>query len=272
MVKETRTREAAVAGRFYPGDADTLRRVVASLTGDLTAPKISATGIVVPHAGYAYSGKTVGSVISCIQPARRFVLLGPNHTGEGAALALAPEGKWCTPLGTVEVDGEMNRTLLALDPDLAEDARAHNREHSVEVQLPFLQLLQPGFTFSAICVGTSDYPALEALGHVLARMVRSSSEPVLLVTSSDMTHYESADVARSLDTLAIDRMTAVDPRGLHRTVTERGITMCGFAPAVSMLVACRDLGAASGRLIHYTNSGEASGDYDQVVGYAGIVI
>lgn len=267
------TREAAVAGYFYPGIADELRAEVQSFTSaPVSDPNLHAHGIVVPHAGYVYSGYTAGKVFSCVNLPKRVVLLGPNHTGEGADLALAPAGLWRTPLGTAEVSSDMNRELMKLCPELREDAAAHRAEHCLEVQIPFLQVLRPDFTFAAICVGTARYSSLNALGHALSGLVRAAEDPVLMVTSSDMTHYKSAEAAATGDRLAIDRITAVDPEGLYRVVLERDISMCGFAPAVAMLIACADLGAASGRLVHYANSGESTGDYEQVVGYAGLVI
>ena len=264
-------REAAVAGQFYPGHPDELRKSVESFTENYGSAA-EAKGVVVPHAGYIYSGSVAGKVFSSIRLPGRFILLGPNHSGRGAALSLAPTGAWRTPLGSAAIDAELNRDLLQACPGLQEDPSAHRTEHCLEVQIPFLQVLQPGFAFSAICLRTANYPELEDLGHAMARVIRSRQETVLLVASSDMTHYEDAKTAAAQDQLAIERMLAVDPAGLYRVVLENDITMCGFAPAVAVLVACADLGASSGHLIQYTNSGEASGDYDRVVAYAGIAI
>jgi AmmeMemoRadiSam system protein B len=219
-----------------------------------------------------YSGSVAGEVFSAVHLPNRIILAGPNHSGRGAALALAPAGAWHMPLGTVWIDAELNRSLIAECPGLQEDAVAHRGEHSLEVQIPFIQFLQPDFHFSAICVRTIDYSRLEAMGHAMARVIRALENPVLLVASSDMTHYESAEDASRQDQFAIDRILALDPKGLHQTVMEKDISMCGFAPTVAVLVACRDLGASAGRLIRYTNSGAASGDYDRVVAYAGIAI
>lgn len=264
-------REAAVAGQFYPGSALELRRTVESLV-EKTESLAEAKAVLVPHAGYIYSGRVAGKVFSSVQLPKNFILLGPNHTGAGAELSLSPADAWRTPLGNVSVDTEMNRALKKALPELREDALAHRNEHCLEVQIPFLQLLQPDFRFSAICVRTAVYTALENLGHALAGVVRTWKEPVLLVASSDMTHYEDAETAARQDRHAIDQIVAVDPASLYRVVLEKDITMCGFAPMVAVLTACRDLGAVSGRLIQYTNSGEAGGDYDRVVAYAGIVI
>jgi MEMO1 family protein len=264
-------RESAVAGQFYPDTPGELRKTVESF---IQKPEsmLEAKAVLIPHAGYIYSGPVVGKVLSSVRLPNRFIILGPNHTGRGTTLALAPPGLWRTPLGSAAVNEAMNRDLMKTCPELREDASAHRNEHCLEVQIPFLQVLRPDFEFSAICVGTADYSNLEALGHAMAHVVRSSQEPVLLVASSDMTHYETADAAAVQDQFAIDRILAIDPRGLYRIVVEKDITMCGFAPMVAVLIACIALGAASGRLIQYTNSGEASGDLNRVVAYAGIVV
>jgi MEMO1 family protein len=183
------TREPSVAGQFYPANSKELRRAVEAYF-QKTDSLLEAKAVVVPHAGYFYSGPVAGKVFSAVHIPQKIILLGPNHTGRGEALALSPEGAWHMPLGLVTVDPEMNRALLAECPELKEDAAAHSREHSLEVQIPFIQALQAEFRFSAICVGTAKYSALEALGHSLARIIQSASWPVLLVASSDMTHYE----------------------------------------------------------------------------------
>jgi MEMO1 family protein len=267
----TMDREAVVAGQFYSGNPQELRRIIGSFICEPVS-MLEAKAVLVPHAGYIYSGAVAGQVFSTVHLPRKIILLGPNHTGRGNPLALAPAGAWHMPLGKVWIDDEMNRRLIEEIPELKEDASAHRSEHSLEVQIPFIQVLQPDFRFSAICVRTMDYSTLEALGHGMARVIRSMKEPVLLVASSDMTHYETAEEATRQDQFAIDRILAVDPGGLYKTVIEKDITMCGFAPTVSVLVACRDMGEVAGRLIRYTNSGEASGDFRSVVAYAGIAI
>jgi AmmeMemoRadiSam system protein B len=264
-------REAMVAGRFYPGDPEELRCLIGSYIHKHTSLS-EAKAVIVPHAGYIYSGSVAGKVFSSVKLPGRIILLGPNHSGKGADLALSPAGTWNMPLGTVDIDSDINQRLLAECPELREDPLAHKNEHSLEVQLPFLQLLQPQFRFSAICIRTIQYTLLEKLGHTLARVTLAAKESVLLISSSDMTHYRTAEDASKQDQYAIDRILALDPRGLYETVLEKNISMCGFAPTVAVLVACRDLGASTGRLICYTNSGEASGDYNHVVGYAGITI
>jgi len=264
-------REPVVAGQFYPADPKVLRRTIGSLI-QKPGSSIEAKAVVVPHAGYVYSGSVAGKVFSTVRLPKRIILLGPNHSGAGDTLALSPAGTWRTPFGTVSIDAELNRSLTKECPGLREDWLAHRNEHSLEVQIPFIQFLQPEVSFSAICVGTADYAVLESLGHGIARVIQSSLEPVLLVASSDMTHYEPADIAARQDQLAINRILDVDPRGLCQVIAEEDVSMCGFAPTAAVLVACRDMGSHAARLICYTNSGEASGDYNRVVAYAGIAV
>ncbi len=264
-------REPVVAGQFYPGNAQTLRRDVRSYLVESRTP-LDAKAVVSPHAGYIYSGSVAGAVFSAVRLPKKFIILGPNHTGWGASVALAPDGHWRTPLGTSEVDRDLNQQLLENCTCLEQERTAHLREHSLEVQLPFLQALVPELRFAAICVAATDYGVLEELGHSLARVIQASPEPILLVVSSDMNHYESAKVGSEKDHWAIDRILALDARGLFKIVVEEDISMCGFAPTVSALVACRDLGATEGRLVRYSNSGDVSGDYSSVVGYAGLAI
>jgi len=264
-------REPAVAGQFYSADPKDLTRTLQSLLQPPVNP-VKARAVLSPHAGYIYSGGVAGAVFSYVRVPDRFIILGPNHTGIGSPLSLYPTGQWRTPLGLAAIDSELNGMLLKECPMLQEDWTAHAQEHSLEVQIPFLQTLVTGFKFSAICVGTTSYPTLEELGHALARVLASVPYPVLIISSSDMNHYESAAVGARKDRYAIEQVLAVDPAGLFQVVREKNISMCGFAPTVAALTACRDLGCSQGILIRYANSGDASGDNDRVVGYAGMAI
>ena len=264
-------REPAVAGTFYPADPRALRKMVELYLHRSDSPA-EALAVVSPHAGYIYSGAVAGATFGAVRLPGRFIVLGPNHTGRGAPLALYPSGEWGTPFGSASIDDDMNTRLLGECGRLVEDRAAHAREHSLEVQIPFLQAAAGKFQFSAICVGTADFHALADLGHALARAIRSCGEPVLIVVSSDMNHYESAEVNKRKDDLAIEQMSALNAEGLHRVVIEKDIGMCGFAPAVAALVACRDMGAHQGRLVRYAHSGEVTGDSDRVVSYAGMLI
>jgi MEMO1 family protein len=274
----TAVRQPAVAGRFYPANAQRLRAEVETHTtapaSALAAPeaKIRAFGCVVPHAGYIYSGHVAGAVYRRLELPKRFVILCPNHTGMGEPLAVMSEGVWQTPLGDVPIDEELAERLKARLPLLSEDQAAHRYEHALEVQLPFLQVLAPGFQFVPITVGTSNFDVLSALGTVVGSVAAEAGEPVLVIASSDMNHYESDSVTRVKDRRAIDQLLALDARGLYDIVHQADISMCGYGPAVVMLTAARKLGATHAELVRYATSGDVSGDRDMVVGYAGVAV
>jgi len=271
-------RPPAVAGAFYPSDARELARQIDGFTNAATpAPaaasaKIAARGCVVPHAGYMYSGHVAGAVYAAIEIPARCILLGPRHFPRGEAMAILTEGSFATPLGEAEIDSELARKLAYECPRLREDAVAHEREHSLEVQIPFLQRLAADFRFVPVVLATDRYPAIEELGHAIARVVAAQKEPVLVIASSDMNHYESDAITRAKDERAIARILALDPQGLYDTVRREQISMCGYAATVAMLVAVRELGASEALLVRYATSGDINGDRERVVGYAGIVI
>lgn len=264
-------RHAAVAGQFYPGRAETLLREIHEYTGT-SAEKLSAIGCVVPHAGYMYSGHVAGAVYGSLDLPRRYVILCPNHTGMGAPLAIMSQGAWQTPLGEVPIDSELAEELKNKFSLLSEDQAAHRSEHALEVQIPFLQALAKDFSFVPITVGTSQLQSLQGLGKAIAGVLSGVRERVMVVSSSDMNHYESDSVTRVKDRKAIDQILALDPEGLHSVVQREHITMCGYAPTVSMLTAAKTLGASRAELIKYATSGDVSGDRDWVVGYAGIAV
>lgn len=264
-------RQPAVAGRFYPQDAETLLAEVETyLSPQVEAA--SAIGCMVPHAGYVYSGHVAGAVFSKITIPRRCILLCPNHTGVGYPLSIMSEGEWQTPLGPVPIDSEIAQKLKTTLPLLTEDASAHRAEHAAEVELPFLQALHPDFRFVPIALGTSHFEPLAALGEAVAEVVCAQDEPVLVIASSDMNHYENDQITRIKDQKAIEPILRLDARGLYDTVMNEQISMCGFGPAVAMITAARRLGATSAELVRYATSGDVSGDRDLVVGYAGVVV
>ena len=268
-------RHPAVAGRFYPSDPDELRaEVLGYLSSTNTARQtpISVIGCIAPHAGYVYSGHVAGAVFASIEIPRRCIVLCPNHTGQGCPLAIMSEGAWQTPLGEVPIDAELADALKKQSPTLQEDSAAHRAEHAVEVELPFLQLRQSELTFVPIALGTTRYDILEQLGLSLAKVIAEHEEPILIVASGDMNHYESDVVTRAKDHRAVERILMLDPRGLHEVVTQQNISMCGLGPAVVLLTAARQLGAKSADLIKYATSGDVSGDRQMVVGYAGVVV
>jgi AmmeMemoRadiSam system protein B len=268
-------RHPAVAGRFYPGDPDDLRTEAQGYLSQASSVKqvpLRALGCIAPHAGYMYSGHVAGAVFARVEVPNRCIVLCPNHTGMGRALAVMSEGGWQTPLGDVPIDAELAAALKARFPALQEDAAAHRAEHAAEVELPFLLLRQPELRFVPIAVGTGHFEMLEQLGKALADVVAAHEDPILIVASSDMNHYESDVVTRAKDHRAIERILTLDPRGLFDVVTQQDISMCGYGPAVVMLTAARQLGAKSAELVKYATSGDISGDRDMVVGYAGVVV
>jgi AmmeMemoRadiSam system protein B len=273
----TAIRQPAVAGRFYPANSRELRRVVegftcASVEPSALADKIRALGCVVPHAGYVYSGAVAGAVYRRLELPRYYIILCPNHTGRGEALAIMSHGAWRTPLGDVPIEAELADELKARLSLLSEDDDAHRSEHALEVQLPFLQVLRPEFRFVPITVGTSQFEALSALGLSIASAILDSPHEILVIASSDMNHYENDSVTRVKDHRAIEQILALDPRGLYDAVRQGNISMCGYGPTVAMLTAALKLGATKARLIRYATSGDVSGDRDMVVGYAGIAV
>lgn len=263
----------AVAGRFYPDDPQRLRAAVDSfLVAGASEKKVSARACLVPHAGYVYSGSIAGEVYRRLEIPSRVILIGPRHYPRGAPLAILSDGAWQTPLGMAPIDHLLAEKLSRAFPQLCEDEVAHSAEHSLEVQLPFLQRAAPSFSFVPIVLGSVHWETLESLGRALAQVIVAESEPVLLIASSDMNHYESDAVTRVKDRKAIDAILALEPRKLFEAVRDENISMCGYAAAVTTLMAARDLGATSAELVRYATSGEVNGDLQEVVGYTGIVI
>jgi MEMO1 family protein len=264
-------RHPAVAGRFYPAEPTSL---IQDLESYLSPPDIAkpAIGCIVPHAGYVYSGPVAGAVYANVDVPQRCVVLCPNHTGRGRPLAMMSTGAWQTPLGSVEIDSELANKLKGEFPPISEDSEAHRSEHAIEVQLPFLQKKRSHLKFVPIALGTSNFEMLERLGEALGEVLKDEPEPVLLVASSDMNHYESDAVTRVKDQKAIERILRLDCWGLYEVVTQQDVSMCGFGPAIAMLTAAKRLGASSAELIKYATSGDVSGDRDMVVGYAGVVV
>ncbi len=263
-------REAAVAGQFYPGSRAKLEMAVKDLIGP--GPKRHALGVMVPHAGYMYSGRVAGEVFGSVELPKTFVIIGPNHTGLGPEASIMSAGVWRLPTGDARVADGLAREIVSHSLVLASDERAHRFEHSVEVQIPFLQYLVGKMEFVPISLMTTSNDACRDVGLAVAAAIKAAAGPVLVIASSDMSHYESQVTAQEKDHLALERLLALDPGGLLRTVMENHISMCGVAPAAAMLYACRELGASEARLAKYETSGDVTGDYAQVVGYAGVVV
>jgi len=265
-------RSPAVAGSFYSSNPVRLRKEVESLLAGAPDLREIPIAALVPHAGYVYSGHTAARFYGGVQIADRIVLIGPNHTGYGRLASLDPADSWLTPLGPVEVDRPFRDFLLSLSKQLELDSVAHFREHSLEVQLPFLQVVKPGARIVPVILGRLALRDAVELGRELAAAIRESEGSTMILASSDMNHYESQEVTIEKDEIALDRFLALDAEGLFQDVERSGISMCGVIPATVALVAARELGAARGLLLEHRTSGEAFGDYEQVVGYASSVV
>lgn len=264
-------RQPAVAGQFYSSNPAKLRN---ELQGFIKADESrqKAIGIIAPHAGYMYSGAIAGSVYGAIEIPDTVLILGPNHHGFGSKAALFPHGKWVTPLGFTKINDRLGRLIKENSNIVEEDSSAHHYEHSLEVQLPFLQFINPDVTIAAVCIGYSDYADCRELGIGIAKAIREFGEKVLIVASSDMTHYETASAAKEKDDLALREVLALNPEGLLKVCRMETISMCGVVPATIMLVAALELGASRARIVKYATSGDITGDNRQVVAYAAITV
>ena len=266
-------RHPAVAGRFYPGNPELLRSDVCRyLSQEGAKQRIRTIGCIAPHAGYMYSGHVAGAIFAEVEVPEVCIVLCPNHTGVGEPLAINSEGSWETPLGRVPIDRKLAVQLKKRFPLLHDDLEAHRSEHAAEVELPFLQIRQPNLKFVPVALGTRQFQLLEQLGLAIADVVAAQSNPILIVASSDMNHYESDAITRIKDQSAIEPILRLDARALYDVVIEQHVSMCGFGPAVAMLTAAKKLGASSAELVKYATSGDVSGDRDLVVGSAGFIV
>ena len=265
-------RHPAVADQFYPGSPKTLARTVTELFPAFGATKKEqASAVVSPHAGYIYSGALAAETFSGVVIPESVIILGPSHRGQEGPVALSSE-TWSMPLGDVPVDMELGSLLLGHSQHVSIDDLAHRSEHSLEVQIPFLQLLQKELRIVPLVVSHMAFPVCEEVAQSLAYAIRQSPKDVLIVASSDMSHYESRQNSTEKDGLALKAIEEFDPYGLYHTVLNNRISMCGFIPVVIALLAAKALGAKASKLVGYTDSGYVSGDTSQVVGYAGFVI
>ncbi|HEX7809357.1 MAG TPA: AmmeMemoRadiSam system protein B [Thermoanaerobaculia bacterium] len=267
-------RPPAVAGMFDESSPERLRAQVdacfdANESAETKSPFI---GAVVPHAGLMYSGHVAAAFYALAELPKRFIILCPNHTGAGHFAAINREGVWRMPFGDVTIDTPLADALMTKSKLLAEDSRAHAREHSLEVQLPFLQQLAGDFTFVPICLGAHRYDFAEEIGRAIADVIKDAHEPVGILASSDLNHYEDQKETLRKDAIAINAVLQREPRELWRVVDEYDVSMCGFIPATTMLIAANALGASRAKLIKHATSGDISGDYERVVGYASVLV
>lgn len=264
-------RNPVVSGQFYPASPSQLKAMIEGLV-DEKAVKEEVIGLVSPHAGYIYSGRVAGAAISKIKFKDTFIIMGPNHTGMGKPCSIMTEGVWKTPLGEVEIDSELGKRILATSSYLQEDYAAHQYEHSIEVQLPFLQYFKPDIRIVPIILAYSSGAVYKEIGREIAKAIKDSNKEVVIIASSDMTHYEPQESAQRKDMQAIEAILDLNEDELLRRIDELDISMCGYAPAVSLISAAKELGATRAELVKYQTSGDTSGDYASVVGYAGVII
>lgn len=264
-------RKPAVAGQFYPGSESALKEEVDRFLNVKASPK-KALAAIAPHAGYVYSGGVAGAVFANVIVPRRCIVLSPNHTGMGARAAVWTRGSWWLPTGSVPVDETLAHELLRHSPELSDDTSAHIAEHSLEVELPFLLARNPKVSIVPVTLSHLGKDSCAKIGGAIAGTIRDSRDEILIVVSTDMNHYEDQTHTLSKDKLAIDRVLALDADGLLSTCGEHHISMCGVVPTAVALHACKELGAKKATLVKHATSGDVSGDYNAVVGYAGFII
>ena len=264
-------RKPAVAGQFYSGTGTGLEKQVAAYVKE-TKEKEKVIGFISPHAGLMYSGAVAGSVYSRILMPETVILIGPNHTGLGKRVSIMTSGSWEIPGALVGIDNKLAERMLNQSPVFSEDMQAHYYEHSLEVQLPFISYFSKKTKIVPITMFSVSLDDCRIVGEALAAVIGQTDYYVVISASSDMSHYVSDSVAREKDNKAIERILALDPAGLYDVVKKYDITMCGYAPSTAMLYAAKALGATKAELVNYMTSGDVSGDYSHVVGYAGVVI
>jgi len=262
-------RPALHSGTWYPSDKNEIEKYMQP-----SEKREEAFAVVCPHAGWIYSGKIAGKVFSHVQPSPLYIVIGPNHRGRGAPVSVSPEGTWQTPLGDLDVDEETASSIISLSKCAKSDASAHAQEHSLEVQMPFIKLSNPSAKIVPICMYDYSPQTCADLGKSIARAISGGKrgQRPLIVASSDMSHYIPALDAKKADNMAIEKIIALDPEGLMRTVENNGISMCGSGPDAVALWAAKELGASKARLLDYSTSGDVTGDNNEVVGYAGLII
>jgi len=266
----SKIRKPCVAGQFYPLSKSSLKSGIDALI-DKRAEKKNVIACILPHAGYMYSGKVAAETVSRINIKDTVILFGPNHTGNGAEFSIMTEGSWATPLGEIKINSGLAAKLLKNSKNLEDDSLAHLNEHSLEVELPILQYFRPDFEIVPIAFSSDNIKKLKETGVSIAEVLKNNSQ-VLMVASTDMTHYESQESAKKKDNEAIQAILELDEDSLIEKIQRFNITMCGFAPVVVLIVAAKLLGAKHAELVKYQTSGDITGDKESVVGYAGIIL
>ncbi|MBN1406125.1 MAG: AmmeMemoRadiSam system protein B [Candidatus Omnitrophica bacterium] len=266
-------RSPYVAGQFYSASENSLKQEIGHLFANAAkVKKQEVKAVVSPHAGYMYSGQVAADVFSLINVPDTIIIIGPNHTGLGPAFSVFKQGLWHTPLGDVEIDEELAALIMKKCPLLQEDIKAHAYEHSVEVQIPFMQYLRQDFKIVPMVLSRYNLPAYRELGKAIASAIKELKRNALIVASSDMTHHEERIHAEKKDKIAIEEILKLNEEMLVEKVENLDISMCGYIPTAVTIVAAKELGAKQAVLAKYLTSGDVTGDYDSVVGYAGLII
>jgi len=261
----------AVAGQFYPADPSELLSHVRQFTKQTSKQdKKLVKACLVPHAGYVYSGQVAGAVLGQIEIPQSILILGVRHFPRGESAAILSDGAWRTPFGDAPIDSQLANALKSKCALLKEDAVAHAQEHSLEVQLPFLQVLRPDFRFVPIALGTIRFEELQTIGEAIGELLSERKAETLFLTTSDLNHYEDETTTRRKDERAIAKLEAMDQRGLYDACRSESISMCGLGPAVAMLFALKKMGATRAETVMHATSAAVSGDYRRVVGYVGM--
>ncbi len=270
---KSNVRKAVVAGQFYPSNRQELNLQIGSFINK-KADKINARACILPHAGYIYSGEVAGLTVSGLIIKDTIILIGPNHTGYGAAFSIMTEGSWQTPLGEIKINSELAKKILNKSRYLKDDPLAHTYEHSLEVELPFLQFCKERFEIIPISILSENLTDLKNLGQEIGSLIKESglADSTLIVASSDMTHYEPEKQAQKKDSEALSAIEKLDENALFEKINRYNISMCGRAPVITTLVAAKILGAKHAHITSYQTSAKASGDTHSVVGYAGVII
>jgi len=268
-------RNAAVADRFYTGNPIILREEIKTYVTE--AEPRRAIAVISPHAGYPFSGKTAGAALSEVVIPETVVILGPNHWGIGAPYAVMAEGSWEMPFGMVQIDDGLAQTILDNCKILENDPSAHEREHSIEVQVPFLQHFRPDVKIVPIVLNSTDLNKIRQLGSAIARSIKQLDSDALILASTDMSHTRNSGPTlqkkiKALDDETLEKVTQLDEEGFLEVVSEKGVTMCGYAAVAAVIAASKKLGAKKGTLVRYSTSYDISGDYSYVVGYASVII
>lgn len=263
-------REPVVAGTFYPGLSQTLKKELNKYI-QFASVKKKAIGLISPHAGYVYSGACAGKGFGGVEIPNDVIILGVNHHGFGKPFAVDGHDYWSTPLGEVAINHQLREMLVEPSNIFFIDNLVGIREHSLEVQVPFIQFLNPNAKILPITISSHDINQLLNAGKEIAKIIKNTSD-VLIVASSDMSHYVDAKTAKEKDNIAINQILQLNPRGLFENVVKERISMCGVCPTTIMLSAALELGATKAEIIDYTNSGQVSGDYLEVVAYLSMMV